>query len=140
MLDGRALLLVLASYLLGCFVTGYYLVRWRTGEDVRRTGSGSAGASNVSRILGAGGFAATLLDSCMGCAVHTAVERGSGYTTLELKVNLVKAITDRTGPVTAEGRLLHAGRRTATAEGKLVDARGNLLAHGTTTCLLLRFE
>lgn len=82
------------------------------------------------------GFAATLLDSCMACAVHTTVEKGSGYTTLELKVNLVRAITAATGRVRAEGRVLHAGRRTATAEGRLFDAGGTLLAHGTTTCLI----
>jgi uncharacterized protein (TIGR00369 family) len=82
------------------------------------------------------GFAETLLDSCMACAVHTTVEKGFGYTTLELKVNLVRAITDKTGKVRAEGRVLHAGRRTATAEGKLFDAGGTLLAHGTTTCLI----
>jgi uncharacterized protein (TIGR00369 family) len=84
-----------------------------------------------------GGFAATLLDSCMACAVHTTVEKGVGYTSLELKVNFVRAITDKTGTVRAEGRVLHAGKRTATAEGRLRDAAGNLLAHGTTTCIIL---
>ena len=81
-----------------------------------------------------GGYAATLLDSCMGCAVHTMMAQGQGYTTLELKVNLVRAITDKTGPVSAEGRIIHVGRTTATAEGRLVDGGGKLLAHGTTTC------
>ena len=81
-----------------------------------------------------GGYAATLLDSCMGCAVHTMLEAGQGYTTLEFKVNLVRAITDKTGPVRAEGRIIHAGRTTATSEGRLTDASGRLLAHGTTTC------
>jgi uncharacterized protein (TIGR00369 family) len=83
-----------------------------------------------------GGFAATLLDSCMGCAVHSLLERGTGYATLEFKVSLVRAVTDRTGPVRAEGRALSSGKRTATAEGRLVDASGALLAHGTTTCLV----
>jgi uncharacterized protein (TIGR00369 family) len=81
-----------------------------------------------------GGYAATLLDSCMGCAVHTMMEKGQGYTTLEMKVNLVRAITDKTGPVRAEGRIIHLGRTTATADGRLVDGAGKLLAHGTTTC------
>lgn len=81
-----------------------------------------------------GGYAATLLDSCMGCAVHTMMEKGQGYTTLELKINLVRPITDKTGPVRAEGRIIHAGRTTATADGRLVDGAGKLLAHGTTTC------
>lgn len=83
-----------------------------------------------------GGVAATLLDSCMSCAIQTHLEKGLGYITLELKVNLVRPITDKTGPVRAEGRSLYNGRRSGTAEGKLLDAKGTLLAHGTTTCLV----
>jgi uncharacterized protein (TIGR00369 family) len=84
-----------------------------------------------------GGVASTLLDSCMSCAVQTYLAKGQGYTTLELKVNLVRPITATTGPIRAEGRSLHVGRRSGTAEGKIIDAKGNLLAHGTTTCLIL---
>ena len=83
-----------------------------------------------------GGYAATLLDSCMGCAVQTTLPAGTGYTTLELKVSYVRAMTDQTGVVRAEGSVLHAGRRAAFAEGRLIDARGRLLAHATTTCLI----
>lgn len=83
-----------------------------------------------------GGYAATLLDSCMGCAVHTTCAKGRGYTTLEFKVGFLRPITDATGMVRAEGVVLAAGRRTATAEGRLIDGAGRLLAHGTTTCLL----
>src|SRR3974390_1259927 len=83
-----------------------------------------------------GGYAATLLDSCMGCCVHSTLPVGVGYTTLEFKVTLSRAIPAETGPVTAEGRILNAGRRAATAEGRLTDAKGRLLAHGTTTCLV----
>lgn len=83
-----------------------------------------------------GGVAATLLDSCMSCAVQTHLAKGQGYTTLELKVNLVRPITATTGLIRAEGRSLHAGRRSGTAEGRILDAKGTLLAHGTTTCLL----
>lgn len=83
-----------------------------------------------------GGYAATLLDSCMGCAVHTTLAAGQGYTTLEIKVNYVRAMTGRTGPVRAEGRTIAVGSRVATAEGRLTDAAGKLLAHGTTTCLI----
>jgi uncharacterized protein (TIGR00369 family) len=83
-----------------------------------------------------GGVASTLLDSCMSCAVQTHLEKGTGYTTLELKVNLVRPITDKTGPVRAEGRSLYVGRRSGTAEGRIVDANGTLLAHGTTTCMI----
>jgi uncharacterized protein (TIGR00369 family) len=83
-----------------------------------------------------GGVASTLLDSCMSCAIQTNLDKGVGYITLELKVNLVRAMTDATGPVRAEGRSLYVGRRSATAEGKIIDGKGTLLAHGTTTCLV----
>lgn len=81
-----------------------------------------------------GGYAATLLDSCMACAVHSTLPVGTGYTTLEIKVNLVRPITEATGPVDAAGTVIHVGRTTATAEGRLTDGQGKLLAHGTTTC------
>jgi uncharacterized protein (TIGR00369 family) len=83
-----------------------------------------------------GGYAATLLDSALGCAVHSTLQKGEGYTTLELKLNLVRAITQDTGPVTAEGRVLHRGRTVGTAEGYLRDAEGKLYAHATTTCMI----
>ena len=83
-----------------------------------------------------GGIAATLLDSVMGCCIHTVLKAGTGYTTVEIKVNYVRAMTDKTGPVRAEGRTINVGSRIATSEGKLIDAAGKLLAHGTTTCLL----
>ena len=74
----------------------------------------------------------------MGCAVHTALKPGFGYTTLELKVNFIRAMKADTGQVRAEGKVIHVGGQTATAEGRLVDAQGRLLAHGTTTCLVFR--
>jgi uncharacterized protein (TIGR00369 family) len=83
-----------------------------------------------------GGIAATLLDSVMGCAVHTTLAAGIGFTTLEIKVNYVRAMTDKTGPVDVEGKVINVGRRVATAEGRLLDQEGRLLAHGTTTCLV----
>jgi len=85
-----------------------------------------------------GGVALTLLDSAMGCAVHTTLDAGVGYTTLEVKTNFVRPITADTGLVRCEGTVVHAGSRVATAEGRLVDGAGKLLAHGTTTCLILR--
>ena len=85
-----------------------------------------------------GGVALTLLDSAMGCAVHTLLEAGVGYATLEVKANFVRPITSETGLVRCEGTVLHAGSRVATAEGRVVDAAGTLLAHGTTTCLIMR--
>ena len=83
-----------------------------------------------------GGIAATLLDSVMGCCVHTTLKAGTGYTTVEIKVNYVRAMTDQTGPVKAEGKVINVGARIATSEGRLTDASGKLLAHGTTTCLI----
>lgn len=83
-----------------------------------------------------GGIAAMLLDSAMGCAVHSTLPAGRGYTTLEFKINLVRPITEQTGPLTVEGRIVHPGRQAATSEGFLRDAQGKLLAHGTTTCLV----
>lgn len=83
-----------------------------------------------------GGFAATLLDSALACAVHSTLGRGEAYTTLELKLNLVRALTDQAGPVRAEGRIIHRGRTTATADGDLRDGEGRLYAHATTTCMI----
>ncbi len=87
-----------------------------------------------------GGYAATLLDSCMGCSVHTTMPKGMGYTTLEFKVSLVRPVTADTGPVRAEGKVITSGRRVATAEGRLIDAGGRLLAHATTTCLVFEVK
>jgi uncharacterized protein (TIGR00369 family) len=83
-----------------------------------------------------GGWFATLLDSAVGCAVHSTLPAGKGYTTLELKLNLVRALTDAVPLVRAEGRVLHAGRQVATAEGRLVGPDDRLYAHATTTCLI----
>ncbi len=84
-----------------------------------------------------GGIAMTLLDSATGAAVHTTLAPGASYATLETKVNLVRAITPASGEVRAEGTVAHRGRRVATAEGRLIDAAGKLLAHATSTCLIL---
>jgi uncharacterized protein (TIGR00369 family) len=83
-----------------------------------------------------GGLTATLLDSCMGLAVQSTLEKGFGSTTLEFKISLVRAITTETGEIKAEGKVLNAGRRIGTAEGRVTDRKGRLLAHGTTTCLI----
>ena len=86
-----------------------------------------------------GGVAATLLDSCMGCAIHTTLDAGVGYTTTDLQVRYVRAMSDATGRVLAEGRVVHAGKRTATAEGRLfVESDERLIAHASTGCVILR--
>jgi uncharacterized protein (TIGR00369 family) len=84
-----------------------------------------------------GGFSATLLDSCMGLALQSTLEKGYGQTTLEFKISLVRPMTPETGPIRAEGVVLHRGRRVGTAEGRITDSNGRLLAHGTTTCFIL---
>jgi uncharacterized protein (TIGR00369 family) len=83
-----------------------------------------------------GGFSATLLDSCMGLAIQSTLGKGIGSTTLEFKISLVRPITPETGKITAEGIVLNCGRRVGTAEGRITDSKGRLLAHGTTTCLI----
>ena len=84
-----------------------------------------------------GGMAATILDSCMGCAVHTLLARGVGYTTTDLQVRYIRAMAADSGPVVAEGRAVHVGKRTATAEGRLfARSDDSLIAHGTTGCAI----
>jgi uncharacterized protein (TIGR00369 family) len=85
-----------------------------------------------------GGLAATLLDSCMGLAVQSTLEKGISQTTLEFKISLVRPITPETGLIKAEGMVLSRGRRVGTAEGRVTDGNGRLLAHGTTTCLIFQ--
>ena len=84
-----------------------------------------------------GGLAFTMLDSAMGCTVQTLLPPGKGYTTLEIKANLVRAITLKTGPIRAIAKIVHMGKQTATAEARLEDAAGKLYAHGTSTCIIL---
>lgn len=83
-----------------------------------------------------GGFAATLLDSALGCAIFSTIAKGDTWTTLELKFNLVRPLSKDTGPVRAEGRIVHRGRTVATSEGDLRDRAGKLYAHATTTCMI----
>ena len=83
-----------------------------------------------------GGLAATMLDSCMGLAIHSTLEKGTGSTTLEFKISFVRPITPQTGLIRAEGKVINCGRRVGTAEGRLTDSKGRLLVHGTTTCLI----
>ena len=83
-----------------------------------------------------GGYAATLLDSAMGLAIHSMLPAGSGYTTLEFKVSFIRGMSKESGTVRTEGRTLNVGRRAATAEARITDASGRLLAHATTTCLV----
>jgi uncharacterized protein (TIGR00369 family) len=85
-----------------------------------------------------GGFAATLLDTALGCAVNSLMPAGKIFTTLEMKINFTRAVTRQTGTLTCAANIVHAGSRTATAEGRIVDAAGNVYAHGTATFILFR--
>jgi uncharacterized protein (TIGR00369 family) len=84
-----------------------------------------------------GGLAATLLDSALGCAINTMAPPGKAFTTLELKINFTRPLTDEVGPLRCEARTIHVGSRVATAEGRIVDRHGKLYAHATTTCILV---
>jgi uncharacterized protein (TIGR00369 family) len=85
-----------------------------------------------------GGLTATLLDSCMGLAIQSTLDKAVSQTTLEFKISLLRPITPETGPIRAEGMVLNCGRRIGTAEGRVTDGKGRLLAHGTTTCLIFQ--
>jgi uncharacterized protein (TIGR00369 family) len=84
-----------------------------------------------------GGLAATLLDSALGSAIHSTLPAGTGYATLEIKINFLRPITHETGTVYCEGKVIHVGRRIGTAEGRVTDASGKLYAHATSTCIIL---
>ncbi len=83
-----------------------------------------------------GGFITTLLDSAMACAIHTTLDAGKGSTSVEIKVNFVRPIFEKTGNLKAVGEIVNVGRQIASAEGRLIDANGKLYAHGTTTCFI----
>jgi len=84
-----------------------------------------------------GGFAATLLDTALGCAINSTMPAGKRFTTLELKINLTRPLTTEAGLLRCEAKVVHVGGRTATSEGRITDARGKLYAHGTTTCIIV---
>jgi uncharacterized protein (TIGR00369 family) len=107
------------------------------GEPGRVVFQGTPGRQHYNPIGSVhGGYFCTLLDSAVGCAIQTMLPKGTGYTTLELKVNLIRALTDKTGPVRAEGKVIQVGGRVGIAEGRIVDAEGKLYGHATTTCLI----
>ncbi len=113
---------------------GYDVVEAERGRVVIATEPGDRHLNPAGTVHG--GFSATLLDSCMGLAVQSTLEKGVAQTTLEFKISLVRPITSETGPIRAEGVVLNCGRRVGTAEGRITDGKGRLLAHGTTTCLI----
>jgi uncharacterized protein (TIGR00369 family) len=109
-------------------------VEWERGRMVFQGRPALAHYNPIGCVHG--GWIAAMLDSAVGCAIHSTLPAGKGYTTLELKVNYVRAVTAETGPLRAEGKVIHVGAQIATAEGRLYDAAGKLYAHATTTCLI----
>ncbi|MES2072448.1 MAG: PaaI family thioesterase [Pseudomonadota bacterium] len=107
------------------------------GEPGRIVFQGTPGKEHYNPLGSVhGGYFCTLLDSAVGCAVQSVLPKGVGYTTLEIKVNMIRALTDKSGPVRAEGKVIQVGSRVGTAEGRIIDANGKLYAHATTTCLV----
>ncbi len=112
-------------------------IRLTEAENGRVVFEGTPGVQHYNPFSVAhGGLAASMLDSALGLAVYSTLPTGDAFTTLELKVNLVRAITKDTGPLRAEGRILHRGRTVATADADLKDAAGKLYAHANTTCMI----
>jgi len=113
---------------------GYDIAEAESGRVVVTAEPGEAHLNPAGTVHG--GLAATLLDSCMGLAIWSTLEEGLGQTTLEFKISLIRPILPGMGVIRAEGSVLNRGRRIGTAEGRITDDRGRLLAHGTTTCLI----
>ncbi len=116
----------------------FYLIEAESGRAVFQGRPSRAHYNPIATVHG--GYHATLLDSAMACAVQTLCEAGRAYTTLEFKIHCVRALTEASGPVRAEGKVVSSGRRMATAEGRLFDSEGRLYSHGTTTCLLFDLQ
>jgi len=112
----------------------FTLIEIEPGKAVFQGTPGPAHLNPMGTIHG--GWYATLLDSALGCAIHTMMPAGRGYTTAELSVNLVRGINGKASRVRAEGKVIHCGRQLATAEARLYGPDGTLFAHGTTTCLV----
>jgi uncharacterized protein (TIGR00369 family) len=115
---------------------GYDVIEATEGRVVVVAAPGDAHLNPAGTVHG--GFAATLLDTCMGLAVQTTLEKGVAQTTVEFKITLIRPITPETGFIKAEGIVLNRGRRIGTAEGRITDRQGRLLVHGTTTCLIFQ--
>ncbi len=116
---------------------GFHMVEAEEGRTVFASVPGVEHYNPIRTVHA--GYTATLLDSCMACAVLSTLPKGTGFTTMEFKVSLLRPMTKDTGPVRAEGTILSRGRRGAAAEGRLTDSRGKLIAHATTTCLIFSF-
>jgi uncharacterized protein (TIGR00369 family) len=113
---------------------GFWAIEFEYGRFVFQGTPGQQHYNPIGMVHG--GYAATLLDSALGCAIHTTLPAGRGFTTLELKVNYLRGLSDSTGPVRAEGKIIQVGAQIASSEGRITDAAGRLYAFATTTCLV----
>ena len=114
---------------------GFEMVSVEAGRTVFSVSPGEQHYNVIGMVHG--GLAATLLDSAMGCAVLSELPKERTFTTMQLNLHYVKAITAETGKLLCDARVVHRGRQVSTAEGKIVDGGGKVYAHGTTTCLIL---
>ena len=121
-----------------CEVLGFHLIEVENGRAVFEGLPDFCHYNPIGTVHA--GFAATLLDSALGCAIFSTIAKGEAWTTLELKLNLVRPLTKDTGPVRAEGRIIHRDRTMATAQGDLKNGAGKLYAHATTTCMIFPAE
>jgi uncharacterized protein (TIGR00369 family) len=113
-------------------------IRLIEAEEGRVVFTGTVGPEHYNGMgVAHGGYAATLLDSSLGCCINTMMPPGKRFTTLELKINLTRPLTHEVGPLFCEANVVHLGGRTATSEGRIVDRDGKLYAHGTTTCIVV---
>jgi uncharacterized protein (TIGR00369 family) len=112
---------------------------WPVSVEIGRVAFEGAPSARFYNPMGIvhGGWIALLLDTAMGCAIHSALAAGQGFATIDMATTFVRSLTEKTGKVRAEGTLLHLGGRVASAEGKLFDGAGRLVAHGTETCAIL---
>ena len=117
---------------------GYDIIEAENGRVVVAALPGETHLNPAGTVRG--GLAATMLDSCMGLAVQSTLDKGVGSTTLEFKISFIRPITPETGPIKAEGVVISRGRRVGTAEGRVADSKGRLLVHGTTTCLIFEYQ
>jgi uncharacterized protein (TIGR00369 family) len=116
-------------------LVGFFPIEWSEGRFLFQGTPEKRHYNPLGSVHG--GYAATLLDSAMGCAVHTGLKKGQAYTTVDLRISYIRALTSDTGPVRAEGKIVHIGRSIALAEGRIYDVDDRLYATGTTTCMIL---
>ena len=116
-------------------VTDIWIVEVESGRVVFEASPSSRFYNPLGTVHG--GWISTLLDSAMGCAVHSVLKPGQGYTTIDMTINFVRPVFEKTGKLKCQGKIIHAGGRAATAEGRVWDEAGTLIAHGSETCMIM---